>query len=327
MREIEITKAEAGQKLIRLLEKYMEEAPRSFFYKMLRKKNITLNGKRAEGNECLVPGDCVKLYFSEDTILKFQKSHENSLAKTEGCVEGQELSVVYEDKNLLIINKPAGMLSQKARPEDISLVEHITGYLLESGELTKERLAYFRPGICNRLDRNTSGIIVSGKTLDGLQKMGELFRERLVDKYYFCVVRGRVEKKQAVEGWLFKNRSHNKATVYQEEIEGSEYIQTEYEPLKQGKEYTLLKVKLITGRSHQIRAHLQSIGHPIIGDGKYGDVRVNKYFRKTYRLKHQLLHAGELHMPQLTGELSSVSEAIFTAPLPGYFEEIIKGEF
>lgn len=330
MREIKISTTEAGQRLDKLLAKYMETAPKSFFYKMLRKKNITLNDKKAEGNERLEPGDSVKLYFSEETIQKFQKQGKEPDFPAAGqspSAKKAELSIIYEDKHLLVINKPAGMLSQKARPEDVSLIEYMTEYLLEKGEITKEQLAYFRPGICNRLDRNTSGIIVAGKTLEGLQKMGELFRERTMNKYYFCVVKGQVEKKQSIEGWLYKNHSHNKVTISQEKTEGSEYIKTEYEPIKKNEDYTLLKVKLITGRSHQIRAHLESIGHPIIGDGKYGDVRVNKYFRKCYHLKHQLLHAGELHMPKLSGELAAISEAVFTAPLPDYFEEIVKEEF
>lgn len=326
MREIKISATEAGQRLDKLLAKYMEAAPKSFFYKMLRKKNITLNDRRAEGNERLEAGDSVKLYLSEETIEKFRKA-ETAAMRTETDKAKEELSIIYEDKNLLVINKPAGMLSQKARPEDVSLVEYITEYLLNKGELTKEQLAYFRPGICNRLDRNTSGIIVAGKTLEGLQKMGELFRERTMDKYYFCIVRGQVERKQAIEGWLYKNHSHNKVTISREKTEGSEYIKTEYEPLAQNEEFTFLKVKLITGRSHQIRAHLESIGHPIVGDGKYGDVRVNKFFKKTYKLKHQLLHAGELHMPKVSGALEAVSEMVFTAPLPDYFEEIRKGEF
>lgn len=331
MREIKISETEAGQRMDKLLAKYMEAAPKSFFYKMLRKKNITLNDKRAEGNERLAAGDSIKLYLSEETIEKFQNTAVTAVTGNGSTAvekkEPAELSIIYEDKNILVINKPAGMLSQKARPEDVSLIEHITDYLLNKGELTKEQLAYFRPGICNRLDRNTSGIIVAGKTLEGLQKMGELFRERTMDKYYFCIVKGQIEKKQTIEGWLSKNHSHNKVTIRKEKTEGAEYIKTEYEPLTRSEDCTFLKVKLITGKSHQIRAHLESIGHPIIGDGKYGDVNVNKYFKKAYKLRHQLLHAGELRMPQISGALEAVSEKVFIAPLPDYFEEIRKGEF
>lgn len=330
MKEITITSKEASQRFDKYLGKYLEKAGKSFIYKMLRKKNITLNGKKAEGFERLNEGDIIKLFLSDETIEKF--TQETSLEQLNHISQAtnqrqEELSILYEDNNVLIINKPAGMLSQKARPDDISLVEHITNYLLQSGQLTKEQMKGFRPGISNRLDRNTSGIIVAGKSLEGLQVMGELFKERTLDKYYYCIVKGVIDKKEQIEGYLYKNHSHNKVTISKEPQEGSEYIKTQYEPIKKTKEYTLLKVKLITGRSHQIRAHLQSIGHPIVGDGKYGDVRVNKYFKKNFKLKHQLLHAAELHFPTMKEGFEGLSNQVIKAPFPDYFETIINGVF
>lgn len=336
MKEIIVTDKEAGQRFDKYLGKYLEKAGKSFVYKMLRKKNITLNGKKAEGFERLCEGDVIKLFLADETIEKFSRGTTKEAAmsameKTEiFSVENfsvEELSVLYEDDKVLIVNKPAGMLSQKARPDDISLVEHISAYLLKNGELEPEQMKGFRPGICNRLDRNTSGIIVAGKSLEGLQVMGELFKERALDKYYLCIVKGVVEKKEQIEGYLYKNHSHNKVTISKEPQEGSEYIKTQYEPVKKTDEYTLLRVKLITGRSHQIRAHLQSIGHPIVGDGKYGDVHVNKYFKKNFKLKHQLLHAAELHFPVMPEGFWKLSEQVVKAPLPDYFEAIVKGVF
>ena len=337
MKEITITSKEAGQRFDKYLGKYLEKAGKSFIYKMLRKKNITLNGKKAEGSERLNEGDTVKLFLADETIEKFSQEmpveleHFNQIEKKQMLEmdkqEKEELSIIYEDNHVLIINKPAGMLSQKARPDDISLIEHITNYLLQSGQLTIEQMKGFRPGISNRLDRNTSGIIVAGKSLEGLQVMGELFKERTLDKYYYCIVKGVVEKKEQIEGYLYKNHSHNKVTISKQPQEGSEYIKTQYEPIKKTEEYTLLKVKLITGRSHQIRAHLQSIGHPIIGDGKYGDVRVNKYFKKNFKLKHQLLHAAELHFPKMKEGFEGLSNQVIKAPFPDYFEAIVEGVF
>ncbi len=327
MKERIITSKEAGQRLDKYLGKYFEKAGKSFIYKMLRKKNITLNGKKAEGSEKLNEGDVIKMFLADETIEKF--SQHITIENTGYAIQEkkEELSILYEDDNVLIINKPAGMLSQKARPDDISLVEHITSYLLDSGQFNAEQMKGFRPGISNRLDRNTSGIIVAGKSLEGLQVMGELFKERTLDKYYYCIVKGVVEKKEQIEGYLYKNHSHNKVTISKEPKEGSEYIKTQYEPVKRSEDYTLLRVKLITGRSHQIRAHLKSIGHPIIGDGKYGDVRVNKYFKKNFKLKHQLLHAAELHFPIMKEGFESLSEQIIKAPFPDYFEEIIDDIF
>lgn len=325
MRQLTISERDAGQRLDKFLGKYLDKAPKSFIYKMLRKKNITLNGKKAEGSEKLTKEDKIKLFLAEETIENFMKHKETIvIPKKEARVEQEKvtLDILYEDKNVLIINKPAGMLSQKAQKDDVSLVEHITTYLIESGQLKEEELKTFHPGICNRLDRNTSGIIIAGKTLLGLQTMSELLRTRNVDKYYQCIVKGKVENKQLIEGYLYKNHNHNKVVISDTKADHSEAIKTEYEPLVVGEEYTLLKVKLLTGKSHQIRAHLQSIGHAVIGDGKYGDVPTNRKLRKAYKLKHHLLHSWLLHFPKLEAPFEALSEKIIEAPLPDYFEEI-----
>lgn len=319
MKQIVIGKNEAQQRLDKLLIKYLNKAPKSFIYKMLRKKNITLNGKKADGSEKLSLGDTVILYLSDETVMKFSQTAVNRIE--------HQLDILYEDEHILILNKEAGLLAQKSRPGDVSLIEHITSYLLDAGSLREEDLAVFRPGLCNRLDRNTSGIIVAGKSLAGLQAMAELFKSRNMDKYYLCIVKGRVEREQSIDGYLTKNTSHNKVSITREPLEGAEYIRTEYCPVRSNGQYTLLKVKLITGKSHQIRAHLQSIGHPVAGDGKYGDVLVNRYFKRTYQLKHHLLHSSELSFPKLDGVLSGLSGKTITAPLPGYFARIEQGEF
>ncbi len=322
MKRITVKENEAGQRLDKLLAKYMDKAPRGFLYKMLRKKNITLNGKRAEGREHLKPGDEIRLFLSEETIEGF-----SGQAGREPSASHFELSVIYEDSHILLVNKPAGLLSQKAKAGDVSLVEHVTAYLLESGQLTREDLRLFRPGICNRLDRNTSGIVAAGKSLAGLQAMNLLFRERSLHKYYRCMVKGKVTGKQRAEGWLWKDGKANQVQIYQEQRKNALPICTEYIPLETielgGGSCTLLEVNLITGRSHQIRAHLASLGHPLIGDTKYGDIGVNEYFRRTYGLKYQLLHAYRLMFPRHSGALSYLSGREFTAPLPAYFERII----
>ena len=153
MREIRITENEAGQRLDKLLAKFLKEAPKSFLYKMLRKKNITLNGKKASGSEKLSQGDAVKLFLSEETIEKFS-GNASDPAQDVYTGRAEALDILYEDTHVLLLNKPAGMLSQKAREEDVSAVEHLTRYLLDTGALTKEALKTFRPSVCNRLDRN-----------------------------------------------------------------------------------------------------------------------------------------------------------------------------
>ena len=294
MKEIVINENEAGQRLDKFLGKLLKEAPASFYYKMLRKKNIVLNGKKATGNEKLTAGDSIKLFLSDETFEKFAgKRQTNDLAAS---VPNIALEIVYEDHDVLAINKPAGMLSQKAKKEDISANEYILQYLLESGTITRESLHTFKPSVCNRLDRNTSGILVAGKTLNGLQQMSKAFRERSMEKYYLAIVAGHISKPRRIEGFLKKDGVNNQVTILSEPSNDAKPIITEYRPLKLIGQVTLLEVHLITGRSHQIRAHLALIGHPVIGDTKYGNPRLNREFLKNAGVTHQLLHAYRLFL-------------------------------
>jgi len=315
MRVIVVEKNQEGQRLDKLLQKYLNKAPKSFIYKMLRKKNITLNGKKADGSEKTNLNDEIKLFLADETIDSFRENVSAAI------VEG-DLNIVYEDEHCLIINKPAGMLSQKAKPEDISLVEYVISYLLKTGKLTEEEMKTFKPGICNRLDRNTSGLVVAGKTLKGLQVMSELFRNRGLDKYYLCIVKGKVSKKHKLKGYLKKDEKTNKVRVLEQEFSDSEYIETEYEPVMSSETFTLLKVKLITGKTHQIRAHLSSIGHPIIGDEKYGDRKLNERMKKEFGLGHQLLHSYEVHFNQMEKELEYLSGHTIIGEVPKLFSKI-----
>ena len=316
MQEIIIGKNEAGQRLDKFLAKYMNLAPKSFFYKMMRKKNITLNGKKCEGAEKLNEGDTVRLFFADETIEKFSDSPDLSLKKE----KKQKLSVLYEDEHILLINKPSGMLSQKAKESDLSLVEYLIDYLIEEGAVTRESLRSFRPSVCNRLDRNTSGIVAAGKSLAGLQMLSEVFRDRSIHKYYQCIVEGEMREKQTIDGWLLKDSASNRVRILGKK-EAASYpdalpIKTEYEPISTNRTLTLLKVTLITGRSHQIRAHLSSIGHPIVGDPKYGSGK------KYNGIHHQLLHSYRLEFPDLAEPFGYLSGRSFEAPLPDDFKRL-----
>lgn len=318
MQEIIVSANEAGQRFDKLLAKYLNEAPKSFIYKMLRKKNIVLNGRKATGNEKLAVGDSVKLFLADETIAKF--------SKLEIVHTKKQLEVLFEDEHVIIINKPVGMLSQKADAKDESVVEHIISYLLKTGQITETELRSFKPSICNRLDRNTSGLLVAGKSLIGLQTMAKLFKERSLKKFYRCLVVGKITEKQYIKGYLIKDEATNKVSISETEGVGSVPIETEYEPIWVGDDCTLLEVHLITGRTHQIRAHLASQKHSIIGDYKYGNRKVNDIYKEKYKLESQLLHAYRLEMPELSGELSNLSKKQFVAPLPKLFEHIIKTE-
>ena len=319
MQQIVIRDNEAGQRLDKFLGKYLSEAPMSFLYKMIRKKNITLNGKKASGNEKLKIGDEVKLFLSDDTIEKFSKKQTVQYTDT-------DLDIIYEDSDILLINKPVGMLSQKASDKDVSVVEHVLSYLLKSGQLKESDLRTFRPSVCNRLDRNTSGLIAAGKSLVGLQELSRMFKDRSLEKYYLCLVKGKVEEKTLIRGFLTKNTKTNQVTVSNIETSGSSAIETEYRPIKQGENFTLLEVHLITGKTHQIRAHLASTGHPLLGDYKYGISKINDKYRSRYGLKNQLLHAYRVVFPKLTGELCKLSEKEFKADVPEAFRKIAEDE-
>ena len=310
MKVITVSNNEAGQRLDKLLAKYLNRAPKSFLYRMLRKKNITLNGKKADGSERTSVGDEVKLFLADETIEKF--------SSLEISNTGGNLNVLYEDEHILLINKPCGMLSQKARPSDVSLVEHLISYLLKNGSITEESLRVFRPSVCNRLDRNTSGIVVAGKSLAGLQAMAEVFKDRRLHKYYLCIVKGRITEEHLIEGFLSKDRQTNRVSVtLHPEGKDALPIRTRYRPVSASKTATLLEVELITGRSHQIRAHLASIGHPILGYVKYGGPQMDG-------LSHQLLHSWRLCLPELSGPLSYLSGREFQAMPPEAYDSIRK---
>ena len=313
MRELQIGTNEAGQRLIRLLVKYMPEAPESFFYRMLRKKNIVLNHKKADGHEILACGDTVGLFLSDETIEKFQGE------KKQVSYPTTNLQILWEDENAAVLLKPAGMLSQKASPDDVSLNEYFIGELLKRGELTREDLQSFQPSVCNRLDRNTGGLVFAGKTLPALQQMNELLRTRSVGKYYLAFVCGRVSSPLSLKGWLKKDPKTNQVTVEKEPFPEASPIETRCEPLCAGDDFSLLLVELITGKTHQIRAHLASIGHPIAGDRKYGRYQINEMISREYGMRNQMLHAWKAVFPPLDGALSGLSGKTVTAPVPERF--------
>lgn len=334
---------EAGQRFDKYLKKILKEAPDSFIYKMLRKKNIVLNGKKCTGNEKLEKQDIVKIFLADDTFEKFsgQKIHANSQGKQELSEEFihqykkayqsiKNISVVYEDENILVLNKPAGVLSQKAGPDDISLNEWLLGYLLDKDVVSAASLSTFKPSICNRLDRNTSGMVVCGKSLAGSQYMSRIIKEKTLEKYYHCIVPGRVALQERLTGYLYKDNASNMVTIYQslDEIpskkrEKAEYIDTEFHTLQADEMHSLIEVQIFTGKTHQIRAHLASLSHPIIGDSKYGSATINKAYASK-GVHSQLLHAYRLVFPMAEEErFQNLSGLVLTCTEPELFEKVL----
>ncbi len=321
MKEIRITKNEENQRLDKFLLKYMNKASKAFIYKLLRKKRIKYNGKKAEGHELLQAGDSLSLYLSEETMASFMEEKAITEAK-------RHFAILYEDDDVLAVAKPAGLLTHPEKSEDKdTLIDQVLFYLYEKGQYAPSMESTFTPALCNRLDRNTSGIVLAGKTLKGVQSLNEAIRSRQVDKYYLTMVRGEVKEAGEISTFLSKEEGKNQVRISKEAgIDGKESI-TRYRPLAYQNGYTLLEIHLITGKTHQIRAHMQAMGHPVVGDRKYGDAGVNQEFRQNFGLSNQFLHGARLVFSNTDGTLRYLKGKTLIAPLPKVFQQIVADIF
>ena len=320
MKEIRITKNEENQRLDKFLLKYMNKASKGFLYKMLRKKRIKYNGGRAEGSELLKAGDTLQLYLAEETISSFMEEKTVAEAK-------RHFAIVYEDDDILVVSKPAGLLTHPEKSSDKdTLIDQILYYLYQKGQYLPEADSSFTPALCNRLDRNTSGIVIAGKTLKGVQAVNETIRSHKLDKYYLTLVAGEIREAGEITAYLTKDEEKNQVRISKREGSGKKTM-TKYRPLACAKGYTLLEIHLITGKTHQIRAHMQSIGHPVVGDRKYGSEHSNQKFREEYALSNQFLHAIRVEWKEKDGPLGYLYGKEMTAPLPKTLQEICDALF
>ena len=304
MKEFVILKGDAGQTSFKYLKRIFKEAPNSFLYKMMRKKNFVLNDKKIEGNEMLSEGDVLKAYISDDAFDMFSGTSNAPLVEEyrEAFLNFGTPDIVYEDEHVIVLNKPTDMLSQKAKRKDLSANEWLIGYMLFNKMTDRESLRKFTPSICNRLDRNTGGLLLFGKTVFGVNILNRLLKDRTLDKYYKTVVFGELKDKLEIKGYLKKDEERNKVYISETKTDDEEsYIETVIEPVEyiKDKDITILSVKLVTGKPHQIRAHLSSIGHPIIGDYKYGKREENDKYKALYKITFQILYCTKVVFPQL----------------------------
>lgn len=311
---LKLNKNDGGQRLDKFLTKALHGIPAPLMYKYIRKKRIKVNGKRAKENQILAEGDIVELYIPDEFL-------ENSTAACEFDRINVSLDVVYEDGNVILCSKKPGVLSHTgdkgengsaAIPERDTLIFMIQAYLYKKGEYDPKGEASFAPALCNRIDRNTGGIVIAAKNAEALREMNRLIALGLVDKRYLCAVHGKMTPNEGkLTGYLFKNSKTKTVTVSREMRRGAKSIVTFYKTLKYNGELdlSLLEVRLETGRTHQIRAHMASVGHPLLGEGKYAE---NKEDRKL-GYKYQALYSYKVAFMPSEGCLSYLSGKTFTA--------------
>lgn len=286
MKQFIISENDANQRLDKFLTKAVPLLPQSLLYKYIRTKRIKLNRGRAEISTRLRVGDVLELYINDEFFAPAVVKHDFLGASS-------KIDVVYEDENILLLNKPVGLLSHPDEGEYVdTLITRVKRYLYEKGEYRPEESASFAPALANRIDRNTAGIVMAAKNAESLRVLNEKIKSREIHKRYLCVVHGKMEQREAVlHGYLFKDESKNKVFVSPSQKQGSREIKTQYRVLSEKNGLSLLEVDLLTGRTHQIRAHLAAVGHPLLGDGKYGTNAQNKQwgYKKQFLCSYKLL--------------------------------------
>lgn len=282
MKEIIISKNDADQRLDKFMHKFFKSRmSSSMIYKSIRKKRVKINGKRASESDMLFVGDVLQMYINDEF---FDEKKEPSFVHVK-----PDFDIIYEDENIVLIDKRAGVVVHSDTDGSVNtLVNQLCSYLKEKGEYDPEKENSFVPALCNRIDRNTSGIVIAAKNASSLREMNEIIKMRKVRKFYLALAEGILKKDaDTLTGYLFKDSAKNKVFITDTKKPGSSKIITKYKVLKRYSDKTLAEVELVTGKTHQIRAHFSHIGHPLIGDGKYSKL-------KSGGRRYQALHSYKL---------------------------------
>ncbi len=309
-----IEKNDGGQRLDKFLLKTYPNLPQPVLYKCVRTKDVKVNGKRCEPSQRLSEGDVLSLYWQEDFFQKAEEAYDFLKAPT-------ALSIVYEDENLLLLDKKPGLI---VHPDEHyhfdSLIARVQHVLYDRGEYDPKRENSFAPALVNRIDRNTGGIVMAAKNAETLRILNQKVKDREIDKTYLCVVCGRLPEKEALlTGYLEKNEAQNRVYISKKPLPGGKSIRTRYRVLEEKRDFSLLEVSLLTGRTHQIRAHFAALGHPLAGDGKYGKNAVNKKIAFPYQALCSYKLRFAFKTP--TGALSYLNGREFTANEPWFLED------
>lgn len=285
MKKLTIGTNDAGQRLDKFLQKAVKNLPQALMYKYIRTKRIKVNSRRSDISYKLCEGDCVELYINDEFFQPAKGQYAFLKAP-------DKIDVIYEDENLMIIDKKPGLVVHEDESGHYdTLIARIQHYLYSRGEYDPRRENSFVPSLCNRIDRNTGGIVIAAKNAPSLRILNEKIKSREIKKIYLCIIAGKLKDKSGLlEGYLEKDDAENKVYIHQTRQKDDRAIKTGYRVIAEKKDYSLVEVELITGRTHQIRAHFASIDHPLLGDGKYGENTVNR----SYGLKWQALYSYKI---------------------------------
>jgi len=318
MNQIKVTNKEQGQRIDKYIRKYLNNAPLSFIYKLFRKKDIKVNGKKADINYILKENDLIEIYIKDDLLNNLNKPKEIEIEKI-------NLDIIYEDDNILIINKdPNVLIHEGEENKKANTVNNmILNYLLSKKEYSPSDI--YTPSCVHRLDRNTSGLVIASKNLETSKILLDLFKDKEnLEKHYIALVKGNTKNSETISKKLLKDEKKKFVTV--DNTRGLEAI-TKYSKIVSNNNYSLLKVQILTGRTHQIRVHMASINHPIINDEKYGDYKANKEFFNAYKYKYHFLHSHIIRFKDMPEKLKYLENKEFIAPLKKEQKQILSKLF
>jgi 23S rRNA pseudouridine955/2504/2580 synthase len=311
---IDIGTNEAGQRIDKFSRKLFKDVPLSAIYKAIRKGDIRINGKKIKQEYFLVQGDVYEAKYIKSNMKK----------KDFIMVPATDMKVCYEDANMVLAEKWPGILVHSdGKDGNPTLTDHVLSYLYESGKYNPEKEITFTPAPCNRLDKNTSGMVIFGKNFKSMKLLNEMIREKDIEKYYVALVKGKLQD-GLYEGYINKNEDSNISTVYKVEQPDTKKISMIVKTIETVGSFSFIEINLLTGRSHQIRAHLSFLGNPIIGDPKYGDKKLNNFFANKFLLNFQFLYAYKLIFKNCPEDLNYMENKTITASLPPIFKKIKK---